>query len=1154
MRRTGEPRLLLLWTLQICCALVLTIVAGQGANGQTVVGRISGTVQDANGAGVPNATIKVINTATNYERTGTSDENGFYTVTNLPAGTYSVEAEAKGYKKALVSGKSVTADARLTVDLKLEVGEVSETVEITSIAGETVNTTSGEVTRVIDQQQVQNLALNGRNYIQLLSLVPGVALLNDDQLELTTSLATGNQSINGNRGQTNNVTVDGGFNLQSGSNASQINNVGIDYIQEVKIQTSNFSAEYGRNSGAQVSLVTRSGGNDFHGSAWEFLRNDKLDARNFFAPVRPALRFNNFGYAFGGPIFKDKLFFFGGQEWKYIRRLSAPQRRTVPTLAELNGDFSFRFRGPDGVVGTADDGVLRDPNNAANTCTGPVFNSQGVITTPANRTGCFGGNNVALRNIIPTNRITADGLAIANVFRTSIGLATSFINSPVGNNVTFQQPNPLDYREDIFRIDYKINDKHTLYGRYINDKNELIDPFGTFITTQLPTIPSLRLRPGKSIQVSHTWLVTPTFINEAKVTGAWVAQRIPPFGDLWKRDTYGFQFQQLFTGGGRFENSIPDTTINGFASFFGAARSLLSPTTDINVSDTITWVKNNHTLKTGFSVTRNRIDQNARTTYAGQVDFNTGGNTRTSNNSFADALLGNFRTYSEQALDPMGFFRFTQTEAFVADSWKVGPRLSLELGVRWQFGQPIYTQANNLANFDPSRYDPAQAVTILANGNIDTTKGGNRFNGLIRAGNGVPPEELGRVPGGDSAQVQLVPTGAPRGLYEGHHYFMPRVGFAYSPFDDNKTSIRGGFGMYYDRIEGNLIFPSLSNPPYASSAQFQNANLSNISGGSTVVAPWAQINAVNPDLDTPYTMSYSIGIQRELPRGIFAEATYVGNLGRHLIRQPDINQPTFDQIRNNAPPGPNLNANALRPFKGYTAIRMRMSDSTSNYHGMQLYAAKRKGDLLMTTSYTWSKVLTDASGFNDNPEDPFNRDFNYGPATFDRRHVFALTYTYTVKMFSRTQGWVKAVFDGYEVSGITRLQSGPYLSVTATGNAIFGNRRADCISPDALFPNGERGPNNWANRAAFAAAPDTRRGTCGAGTLEGPGSQTWDFSLRRRFALTERFKLQFQADIFNAFNRTNFRDLESNLSSAAFGTISTAGPPRNIQFGLKLTF
>lgn len=1137
-------------SLRLFCGILLVMACSAASIcAQTIVGRISGTVTDASGAVVPNTTVTATNTATNLARSSIADGNGFYTLTNLPAGTYTVTAEQTNFKRAVQEGISVSADAKLTVDMTLEAGQVSEMVQVATTAGETVNTTSGEVSRVIDRQQVQNLALNGRNYIQLLSLVPGVALTTDDQLELTTSLATGNQSINGNRGQTNNVTIDGGINLQSGSNASQINNLGIDFIQEVKIQTANFSAEYGRNSGAQVSLVSRSGGNSFHGSAFEFIRNDKLDARSFFAPIRPTLRFNNFGYSFGGPIIKDKFFFFGGQEWKYIRRLSNAQRRTVPSLAELNGNFSFRLRGADGIVGTADDGLLKDPSST-------------LPCTTANRAGCFGGTNIALRNIIPTNRITPDGLAIANVFRTAIGLSTGFTNSPIANNVTFQQPNPLDYREDLVRLDYRFNSKHSVYGRYIHDKNVLIDPFGTFITTQLPTIPSNRLRPGTSIQVSHTWLVTPAFINEAKLTGAWVAQRIPPAGDLWKRETYGFQFQQLFTGGGRFENSIPDTTISGFASFFGAARSLLSPTTDITGSDTLTYVRGNHTFKTGATVTRNRIDQNARTTYAGQVDFNTGGNTRTSNNSFADALLGNFRTYSEQAVDPLGFFRFSQYEAFLADSWRVSPKLSLELGARFQYGVPIYTQANNLANFDPSLYNPTLAVTIFGTGaqagNIDTSRGGNRFNGLIRAGNGVPPEELGRVPGGDSAAVLAVPTGAPRGLYSPHQYLMPRVGFAFTPFDDNKTAIRGGFGMYYDRVEGNLIFPSLSNPPYAPSAQFTNANLSNITGGTSAVTPFAQINAINPHLDTPYTMSYSLSLQRELPFGIFAEAAYVANLGRHLIRQPDINQPSFEALRANLPPGgPNVNINALRPFKGYTAIRMRLSDSTSNYHGMQLYAAKRQGDILATVAYTWSKVLTDASGFNDNPEDPFNRKFNYGPATFDRRHIFAATYTYTVKMFSRTTGFAKAILDGYEISGVTRFQSGPYLTVTATsaGTAsALGNRRADCLGGDGLIPNGERGPNNWADRTAFAAAPESRRGTCGVGTLLGPGSQSWDFSLRRRVALNERFKLQLQADLFNAFNRANFRDLENNLSAGGFGTVGSTGPPRNIQFGLKLTF
>ncbi|MFL6256075.1 MAG: carboxypeptidase regulatory-like domain-containing protein [Pyrinomonadaceae bacterium] len=1118
-----------------CCLLLALALLPLKALAQTVVGRVSGTVTDASGAVVPGASVTVTNTANNLVRTATTDAEGFYTVTNLPVGTYVVTAESQGFKRAEQRGVALTADARLTIDLALEPGQVTETVQVSTALGETVNTTSGEVARVVDSQQVQNLALNGRNYIQLLTLIPGVAQTTDDQLELSTSLATNTQSINGNRGQMTNMTVDGGTNLQSGSNASQINNVGIDFIQEVKIQTSNFSAEYGRNSGAQVNVVTRSGGNAFHGSAFEYLRNDKLDARNFFAPVRPTLRYNDFGYSFGGPIQKDKFFFFGGQEWKKIRRLANPVVRTVPTLAELNGDFSGRT------------GTLNVPvgYTAVNPATGAAVAAGQPIP----------GRNLAnLRLNGQPAGITADGKAIANVYRAMIGLATSYRDAPVGNNATFQQPNPFDYREDILRLDYRFNSSHSIYGRYIHDENQLIDPFGTFITSQLPTIPSARSRPGTSYQLAYTWLVTPTFINEAKTNVSIVSQHIPPASEFWKRETYGFQYPQLFPGGGVYGNSIPDTSINGFASFAGAARSLVSPTTDIMVGDNVTWVHGNHTLKTGGLVYRNRIDQNGRTTYAGNVAFNASGNTRSTGNALADALLGNFRTYSESSLDPVGFFRFTQAEAFVNDSWKVSPRFSLELGVRYQYGTPIYTQANNLANFDPALYNPAQAVTVLANGTIDPTRGGNRLNGLVRAGDGVPPEELGRVPGGDSALVQSVPTGAPRGLYNAHHYFMPRVGFAYSPFKDNKTAIRGGYGMYYDRVEGNLIFPSEGNPPYVTSSLYSNANLSNITSGSTTVAPFDTINAVDPNLDTPYTESFSLSVQRELPWGFFAEAAYVGNLGRHLIRQPDINQASFTALAANAalPTAQRVDTNALRPYKGYSAIRMRLSDSTSNYHGLQLFAAKRTGRSRATLSYTFSKVLTDASGFNDNPEDAFNRDYNYGPASFDRRHIFAATYTYTLPTLRNSNGFLRAVFGGYEISGITRLQSGAYFTVV--GNSSTGSRRADYLGGDVLLANGDRSQAAWVNRAAFAAPPDTRRGTSGVGTVEGPGSQVWDFSFRRRVGITEKLRLQLQADIFNAFNRTNFRDMDVNLANASFGTLTAAGPPRTIQLGMKFNF
>jgi hypothetical protein len=362
--------------------------------------------------------------------------------------------------------------------------------------------------------------------------------------------------------------------------------------------------------------------------------------------------------------------------------------------------------------------------------------------------------------------------------------------------------------------------------------------------------------------------------------------------------------------------------------------------------------------------------------------------------------------------------------------------------------------------------------------------------------------------------------------------------------------------MYYDRIEGNLIFTSLGNPPYSGSAQYNNSNLSNITGGSTTVAPFDTINAIDPNLENPYTMSYSVGVQRELPWGIFVEASYVGSLGRHLIRQPDINQPTFQAILANSllPAPQKLNNNALRPYKGYTSIRMRTSDSTSNYHALQTYATKRKGDFLMTVSYTFSKVLTDASGFNDNPEDAFNRSFNYGPASFDRRHIFAATYTYAPKLFRHSSGFAKALLDGYELSGITRLQSGGYFTITGTTSALFGGRRVDYVGGPVLFPNGDRNAQQWINRAAFALPPDTRRGTSGVGIVEGPGTQSWDFSIRRRIALTERFKLLLQADLFNAFNRANYNNVQTNLSAGGFGTLTSAGPARNIQFGIKLNF
>jgi Carboxypeptidase regulatory-like domain len=1135
MRGTREIRLLLLPHIQICSVLLLVALAAFSVAGQTIFGRISGTVSDSSGALVPSASVTVTNSATNLVRTATTDDNGFYTVTNLPVGSYSVTVERQGFKKANQTDNILAADTRVTVNIVLETGSVSETVEVSTAAGETVNTTSGELARVVDRRQVQNLALNGRNYMQLVTLIPGAAILDEDQLALTTSLSISQAAVNGNRPNYNSLSVDGGFNMDSGSNNSQVNNVGIDFIQEVKIETSNFSAEYGRNAGAAVNVVTRGGSNSFHGGAFEFLRNDKLDARSFFSPVRQKLRFNNFGWNFNGPIKKDKLFFFGGEEWKYIRQDAAPVRRNLPTRAERRGDFSARS------------GTLNVP--AGYTAINPANGAVVAAGQP------IPGRNLAnLRlNGAPVG-ITPNGAAIANVYTAMEGLAVAYADTPTANNATFQQPNPFNYREDNFRVDYRFGENQSIYGRYLHDHYDLIDPFGTFINSQLPTVPTNRLRPGYSVQVSYTWLITPTLINEAKANTSWNGQRIPPVGEFWKRDTYGFTYPQLFSGG-RFDNGIPNTTVNGFASFNGPSGSLLSPTTDIALSDNVTIIRGQHSFKTGALIVRNRKDQNGRSAYTGALAFNNSGNNRTTGNAFADALLGNFRTYSEANNDPIGFFRFNQVEFYGTDSWKVTKSLSLEFGLRFYHFGPTYTQANNIASFDPAHYDPSQAVTILANGNIDPTKGGNRFNGLVAAGNGIPSSEQGRV-GATTAALSVVPTGAPRGFYDPANRLAPRFGFAYAPFHDDKTSIRGGFGMFYDKVEGNLIFSQLNVPPFISQPQFENGNIASPSGGTpSALAPFGSINSIDPNLNISYSMNFSLGVQRELPKGFFVEATYVGNEGRHLIRQPDLNQAPFKALADNAalPTAQQVSVNALRPFKGFSNILFRMSDANSNYNGLQLYVAKRKGNLELTGSYTWSKVLTDTSGNGDNVdvgENPFNRHANYGPASFDRRQIFVSTYDYRLPFFKSLKGIAGGALHGWEVSGITRYQSGAYFTVT--GNTSIGTRRADYVGGPVLLSN--PGPNGWINPAAFAAAPAGRTGNGGVGIVQGPNLQTWDFSIRKQFQLTEKMNVRFQADMFNAFNRANFRSPSVVVTTGGFGTIGSTGPARNIQFGLKFGF
>ncbi len=1144
------PRIIAVLVLMICGALSL--------QGQTIFGRISGTVKDKTGAVVPNASVTVTNVATSLARTAITDDNGFYTVTNLPVGTYAVLVEMKGFKKAQAGDNVLSADARLTVDITLETGELSETVQVSTTSGaEAVNTTSGELARTVDSRQVQKMALNQRNYAQLVSLIPGAALTTFDQTTLTTGMSTTAASVNGNRADGTLFTVDGGFNLDGGSNATQLNNVGIDFVREVKVQTSNYSAEYGRNDGASVNVVTRSGENKFHGGGFEYVRNDRFDAINVASKlnatatspaVKPKLRFNDFGWNLGGPIIHDKLFFFVGEEWKRIRQSASPQNMTIPTTAELGGDFRD-------VTGL----TLKTPPNAPAGCT---------ITT----------------NVLSPQCITADGKAIASVYAQMSKVASTFNNTPTSNNATFQPNNPQNWREDIVRLDYQIGAKHSLYGRYIHDSLKLIDAFGTFTPGGLPTTPTNRIRPGYSYQVGEVWTMSPHLINEAKLNVSWNKQRIPPTGTTWERETYGFAFTPPLGFVGTYPNGIPHVTFTGIggafptaapAQFAGPYFSLIAPTTDIAPSDNVTWLKGRHTLKFGAMYARNRKDQNSRpNSYNGAINFSTNGNPNTTGDPFADALMGNFQTFTQQSADPLGHFRFNDFEAYVNDSWKVNRKLSLELGVRYLRTGPTYSQENNMANFDPSLFNPAQAPTVGANnipigGLLDN---GFVINGLVRPG-AVPAGELGRVPGGDSTFVTTVPATAPRGFYKPENLFGPRLGFAFSPFRDDKTAIRGGLGLFFDKPEGNIIFGQPGVVPFLKAVTFSNANLSNPSGGTGVTPTIFGLSAVDPNFVVARVWQYSVSVQRELRRGILLEVAYVGNQGRHLVRQPNINVPTFAIAAANV----GKTTNQERPFLGYTDISQFRSDADSKYNALQVYATKRKGNLTATASYTYSKASGDASGINDNPEPecPFTcqlasgeivswQKFYYGPLGFDRRHIFVATYSYDFPFFRNLKGAGRQILTGWELSGITRVQSGAPLTVSGTqtigpsGSGVTAfTRRANIVAGVPLYSGYTcpAGKKCWFNPAAFVQEPNSSAGTTPVGNIIGPGYYAWDVSLRKSFKLPrEGMSLAFQADAFNVFNRTNWGNPGTSVTGGGFGQISGTNPPRNVQFGVRFTF
>lgn len=1025
------------------CAL---LVGGGLVVAQDVVGMISGTVTDSSGAVVPGATVTVTNEATGVSRPAiTTSSTGHYVADELPVGTYTVAVEARGFKKTTVSGNNVTAGGRLTVDATMAVGEVSQTVTVEAVANQT-NTTSGELSTTVTNQQVVDLPLNQRHYESVVGLIPGAALQGSGQsaASITSGFNNSIAVVNGARTDGQNWSVDGGFNLDSGSNGSVFNEVGVDFIQEVDIQTSNYDAEFGRSASATVNVITKSGTDQYHGSGFEFVQNNAWNAETpgtkltnptatGYAAV-PPFHLNDFGWSFGGPIPyiqpKGKLFFFAGQEWKRLRGSAAglgtaSQQETFPTAAEVTGNFS-------------------DVNTGAN----PL-----VLHTPAIvPAGCTIANNV-----LSPACITTDGAAMAAVYAAAAKLSVQggLPTAATSNNLSFNLANPANIREDIIRVDEHASDSQSFYFRYLHDYVNINNPYSTFgAGNEVPVDPDSRHRPGYNYQIGWTDVISPTLISEFKFNADWHKQTTPVQGNAWERTTYGFAFVPPLGFPTQFTNGLPTISFTATAGFPTSAPNqitgpapnyLASPTADINPSENVTWVKNNHSIKFGVEFARNRKNQNSRTNYDGNLGFSpNAGATPGSNlnpgttfspgsnstgDAFADALMGNFNSLSQASAMTLGLFRFNDWEAYVQDSWKVTHKLSLVLGVRYVYSTPLYDQTNAMSNFNPYAFNTGEDAIFAAVGGGSTVSptsaglcGGPlvnvvgqpvytiECNGLQRPG-GIPADQLGRVPAAftDPQLVSEVSPTAARGFYNSENLWAPRVGFSFTPFNE-KTVVRGGFGIFYDHPEGNVLGNGINSQGYAPWAETVTLAGVNQTLASYDNAPPAAsapalttfgVTGVDPHLVVARSYQYSFSIQRELPVGMLLQLSYVGQQGRHILRDPSINNPSWTP-QNYIPVSPNPNnlacpagintgafhcvggvgpgsgtkpgitGDQVRPFLGYGGLNMESSDEDSNYNALQVGLTKRAGFFTTSFAYTYSKAMGTGGGAGEglglNPE------------------------------------------------------------------------------------------------------------------------------------------------------------------------------------------
>ncbi len=1128
----------------------IALFASSFAFGQTsATGQIAGTVLDPSNAAVAGAEISVQSAGTNIARKVSSDQTGSYAVPLLPPGNYSLTVSAKGFKTQTIPSVAVNITETTTVRLQLELGQTTETITVETSAN-MVQTENAALGGVVGEKAVASLPLTNRNYTQILALSPGVASAVTNAASL--GRATQEMNVNGGRIMDNSFQMDGSdmSTMQTARGGDVVSAAGIsipnpDAIQEFKVQTSLYDASYGRGAGSSVNVVTKSGTNAFHGGLYEFLRNDKLNANDFFlnrtGQPRASFKQNQFGGTVGGPVVKDKLFFFFAyQGTRQVNGLGSTSLSNIVlpplTYDRSAGALGKKFcnqAGQNGGAGVACDGSNINPV-ALKLLNTKLPNGLYIIPTP---------------QIIQTNGLGFSSFSI-----------------------------PSSFKEDqyIGNLDYRINSKQTLSQKFFYSNDPEVQSFSAASST--PGFGTTGVFENTNGVLRHTFVISPTLLNEASVGFHRIFGKIDTLTPVKSADI-GLASPSLLP-------QIPTMSVTGYFSLGGTLNDgQFSVSQQLAPQEQINWIHGKHNIRAGASFEHEWAPFADPAITRGSLTFST----------FADFLLGmsaaqngssfsNILTSTGRSGITNRDIRVNNSSAYISDDFKLSSKLTLNFGVRWEvFGQARDTHGY-LVNFWPQ----------IANN--DFSNGGGTFSGLVAAGNfpGTPPAGVLR-----NSNDTSVMNGAPKGNVG------PRFGFAWQPPKSSRFAVRGGYGLYYTRTPINDVFQLIVDQPLLISqtntgvlnaaATFQNPFNPGPPPASQLPlwiprnASTAQtISTVAPNWVIPRTHQWALNIQQEVFHGWLAQVGYVGSRSERVEDTRSINQPWLA-----SPSNPingittNTLANAVQrvPYIGYapTGLSQREDYGFATYHSAQASLNKRMSHgVQLQASYTFSKTLTDVTGggafgtLGSYQGDIHNRQNMWGPADFDRRHRFVVNYLWTLPNVNAGKGILGGVFGGWEISGVTTIQSGTPLTFTDTrAGSIYGftNQRAQLASSatyaSIATPGGpEARIDNYVNASAFALPPILSAagtpvgygfGNTGRGILIGPSQANWDAAFTKSIrvrGLSDQSAFQFRAEFFNAFNTPQFANPGTNVATAAtFGKItSTVVTPRLIQFALKYRF